>query len=320
VASSLIYGPVPSRRLGRSLGINNVLPGSCSYSCVYCQLGRTTNMQIERRVLYPPAEIARRVRARLIRLKERGETVDYVTFVTDGEPTLDANLGAAIELLRALGQKIAVITNASLAWRQDVCRDLQKADWVSLKVDATSPGVWSMVNRPHGDLILDRILEGQINFAHTYQGTLTTETMLIKGNNDNIAGIERVADFVKQLGPDRAYLAIPTRPSAERVGPATESVITAAYQIFKERLRDVEYLIGYEGNAFASTGSAADDLLSITAVHPMREEAVREILRKAGAGWELVAGLIEAGKLVETEYRGNRFFLRKFPGYNHIDN
>jgi wyosine [tRNA(Phe)-imidazoG37] synthetase (radical SAM superfamily) len=114
LSSSLVYGPVPSRRLGRSLGINNIPPKKCSYSCVYCQLGRTVDFQIEREAFYEPLELARGVRERVRQLAERGEHIDYLAFVPDGEPTLDVNLGKEIGLIRSLDIRIAVINNGSL--------------------------------------------------------------------------------------------------------------------------------------------------------------------------------------------------------------
>jgi len=98
-----VFGPVPSRRLGRSLGINNIPPKICSYSCVYCQLGRTLRMEIERRAFYEPEELIRAVRERVEELREGGERIDYLTFVPDGEPTLDSNLGEEIAALKDLG-------------------------------------------------------------------------------------------------------------------------------------------------------------------------------------------------------------------------
>jgi len=314
--SSIVFGPVPSRRLGRSLGVNNIPPKRCSYSCLYCQLGRTTTMQVVRGVYHQPSEISRLVGEKVKRVREAGGTIDYITLVTDGEPTLDANLGQEIELLRATGIKIAVITNASLVWRDDVREDLGKADWVSVKVDATAPEVWRRVNRPHGSLKLSVILEGITAFARAFKGILATETMLVRGINDDASGIRQAAGFLEKLEPDIAYLAAPTRPPAERVEPATESALNEAYHIFAERLGRVEYLIGYEGNAFAASGDAAADLLSITAVHPMRQEAVRDILEKAGAGWSVVERLIAGGQLAETEYQGRKFYVRRLSGYN----
>ncbi|MDD5590342.1 MAG: radical SAM protein [Dehalococcoidales bacterium] len=311
---SIAYGPVPSRRLGRSLGINNIPPKICSYSCIYCQLGKTLKVEVERRAFYQPKEIAGAVEARVNQGRANGEAIDYLTFVPDGEPTLDINLGEVIELLRPLGIKIAVITNSSLISRQDVRNDLQKADYVSLKVDAVTQDRWRRINRPHKLLNFNGVLGGMLTFASNFKGKLTTETMLIQGINDEREEIYRIADFTKELEPDVAYLAIPTRPVANRATKAAgEEDINMAYQIFKEKLSGVEYLIGYEGDAFSFTGNIEDDLLSITSVHPMRVDAVKELLKKANSGWETIDRLIGAGRLVELEYNGKRFYMRKLP-------
>ena len=176
---SISYGPVPSRRLGRSLGINNIPPKICTYACVYCQLGKTINMQVDRESFYRPEEIIRSVTNQVNKVKERNEPVEYLTFVPDGEPTLDINLGKEIELLRPLGIKIAIISNASLIWREDVREELGKADWVSLKIDAVSEEIWRRIIRPHKSLELKAILEGMLDFAATFKGELVTELSLI---------------------------------------------------------------------------------------------------------------------------------------------
>ena len=142
------FGPVPSRRLGRSLGINNIPPKICTYSCVYCQVGKTARMQVGRDPFYEPEEIYMDVKTRVEKARKKGESVDYLTFVPDGEPTLDVNLGQEIDLLKSLGLKIAVITNGSLIWRKDVKADLAKADWVSFKIDSIREKTWHRINRP----------------------------------------------------------------------------------------------------------------------------------------------------------------------------
>jgi len=311
----IAFGPVPSRRLGRSLGVNNIPPKVCTYACIYCQLGRTIKLQVDRRVFYEPGGIFEAVQDKVKRAREIGETIDYFTFVPDGEPTLDVNLGREIELLKPLGIKIAVITNASLIWREDVREALMKADWVSLKVDSTREEVWRRINRPHGTLQLASILDGILEFAKAYRGELATETMLVEGVNDGDDHVREVADFLARLKPARAYLSIPTRPPAEEwVRPPGEEAINRAYQTLSKRVDQVEYLIGYEGNAFAFTGSVEEDLLSITAVHPMREEAVSEFLALAGAEWPVVRKLIAQGQLIEMEYDGLKFYMRKLDG------
>jgi wyosine [tRNA(Phe)-imidazoG37] synthetase (radical SAM superfamily) len=252
------------------------------------------------------------VRDKVEKATASGEPIDYLTFVPDGEPTLDANLGREIELLKPLGIKVAVITNSSLIWRADVRDDLLGADWVSLKIDAAQEDVWRRVDRPHGSLRLGAVLDGMLEFARDYTGELVTETMLARDVNDGADHVREVAEFLARLAPARAYLSIPTRPPAEpRVGPPKEEDLNRAYQILGERVDHVEYLIGYEGNAFAFTGNVEDDLLSITSVHPMREDAVRAFLSRAGAAWPVVRSLIDQDQLVETEYDGHRFYVRK---------
>lgn len=309
-----VYGPVPSRRLGQSLGINNIPPKICTYSCVYCQLGRTIDLQSERRRFYDPEVIFKDTERQIRKARDKDERIDFLTIVPDGEPTLDVNLGREIGLLKSLGIKIAVIENASLLWREDVRNELGEADWVSLKVDAVTEEIWRRVNRPHGALKLGTVLEGMNDFAGMFKGELATETMLIQGLNDSVEEVEKIADFLVELRPSKAYLAIPTRPPAEEwVRPADEQAINRAYQTFDGKLDHVEHLIGYEGNAFAFTGDVEEDLLSITSVHPMREEGVDMLLSKAGENWDTVHRLIKEHKLVETEYQGNKFYMRKLP-------
>jgi wyosine [tRNA(Phe)-imidazoG37] synthetase (radical SAM superfamily) len=251
------------------------------------------------------------VAERLEALAQRGEPVDWLTFVPDGEPTLDAHLGETIGLLRPFGVPIAVISNASLVWREEVRAALGKADWLSLKVDTVDPGVWARVNRPHPDLRLDAILDGIGRLAEGYPGTLATETMLVGGINDSVASLGALARFLAELGPAVAYLAVPTRPPAEPgVRPPDEETLARAYETLSARLSRVECLIGYEGDAFCSTGPVEDDLLAITAVHPMREDALRAFLAKAGASWEVVERLLGAGAIRLIDYQGHRYCTR----------
>ena len=310
----LAFGPVPSRRLGRSLGINNIPAKTCSYSCVYCQLGKTINMIRERQAFYKPEDIFKEVRRKVDEASSRNERIDYLTFVPDGEPTLDINLGKEISILKQIGIPIAVLTNASLLWRDDVKEDLLEADLVSLKVDAVNEGLWRRVNRPHEGLRSNIVLEGMIEFAEEFKGTIISETMLID-STDYGGEFERIAEFLGRLKKlDRAYIAIPTRPPTEDwVKPPKEGVINDAFQVFSKKLgaNRVEYLIGYEGNAFAFTGNVEEDLLSITAVHPMRSEAVKAFLEKAKADWKIIEKLLHEDKLVELEYEGNKYYIRR---------
>jgi wyosine [tRNA(Phe)-imidazoG37] synthetase (radical SAM superfamily) len=307
----LTFGPVPSRRLGRSLGVNNIPPKFCSYACVYCQLGRTIQLRARRQSFYAPALLLDEVTRRVEACAAAGEPIDYLSFVPDGEPTLDIGLGETLALLRPLGIPIAVISNTSLLRDAAVRHELCAADWVSLKVDAVWEDLWRRIDRPHGSLSLPAILEGARQFAGEYQGVLVTETMLVGGVNDSTGHLRALADFLAGLAPRIVYLSVPTRPPAESwVHPPAAERINAAYQIVSGRLPAVECLTGYEGNAFACTGDAASDLLSITAVHPLRQDAIEEVLRRAGADDALLHDLVARGDLIETTYQGQRYYLR----------
>ncbi len=307
------FGPVPSRRLGQSLGVNNIPAKICTYACVYCQIGRTLKLQVKRERFYKPAVVAGEVSRRLDELRAQGETVDYITVVPDGEPTLDLGLGELLSRFRDFGTPVAIITNSSLIWDPDVRAALHQADWVSAKVDASTPEMWKKVDRPHGRLRFEDIQQGLLDFARYYDGQLVTETMLVGELNDAPEVVEGVARFLEKLRPAVAYLAVPTRPPAEPwVQRPSEESLNRAYQIFTDHGLHAELLAGFEGDAFASTGDARRDLLSITAVHPMRADQVAELLQKANADWSVVARLVEEGKLREVVYRGEKFYVRRF--------
>jgi wyosine [tRNA(Phe)-imidazoG37] synthetase (radical SAM superfamily) len=310
--NNITFGPIPSRRLGRSLGINNIPPKICSYSCIYCQIGRAIKMDHERKEHYKTETVIQAVREKVNNVHAAGESIDYLTFVPDGESTLDTHLGEEIRELKKLGIPLAIITNSSTMDRRDVREELMGFDLVSVKVDSVIPEIWKKTDRPHKALNLPDILEGLQIFSDQYKGKLITETMLIKEVNDSADNLRKTAQFISKLHPDMAYVSIPTRPPARKdVLPAGEETLNQAFQIFMEYIEKVELLMGYEGNAFAHSGDTENDILSITAVHPMREDAIEEFLKQDNQDWSLINKLVEEGKLLETEFRDKKFYLRK---------
>jgi wyosine [tRNA(Phe)-imidazoG37] synthetase (radical SAM superfamily) len=307
----IAFGPVPSRRLGRSLGINHVPPKVCTYSCVYCQVGRTTRLRSRSCSFLEPSAVVDSVVAKLEAARRVGQPVDYLTFVPDGEPTLEAGLGAMIQALWPLGIPIAVVTNGSLLDRAAVREALARADWVSLKVDTVDEARWRQVNRPHGRLRLERILDGMGEFAAGFRGHLVTETMLLSDVNDAEAELRATASFIGDLKPATAYLSVPTRPPAESwVRPATAASVARAYEVFRGLAGPTELLVGYEGDGFEPTGDPREDLLAITSVHPMREHAAARFLGRAGVSQALLADLVRGGELVRVAYGGHHYLLR----------
>ena len=307
----IAFGPVPSRRLGQSLGINNVTAKACSYTCVYCQIGPTTEKIVEPRPFFPPEQIRDAVVAHLRKVRADGQRVDHLSFVPDGEPTLDSRLGESIEALRGLGVPIAVITNGTLLWRDDVRSRLDHADLVCVKVDSVDQAIWRRINLPHRDLRLDVILDGIRRFATGYSGMLVTDTMLLAGINDDADTLAATAEFLAGIAPQTAYLAIPTRPTTVAgVHGTDEAGLIRAHEIYAAKGLRVELLTSHETGHFAHTGDARADLLAITAVHPMRETAVRELLVEDQAEWVVVEALLAEGAIALVEHEGDRFYLR----------
>lgn len=309
----LTFGPIPSRRLGKSLGVNNIPPKYCSYFCIYCQIGVAIEVGTERHSFYNHQKIVDAVTEKVYDSQNRGEQIDYITFVPDGEPTLDSELGQTIRKLKKKTKiPIAVITNSSLLWDKEVRNDLMAADWVSVKVDTVDETIWRKLNHPSRELTLEHILEGTLTFSEEFKGELATETMLVQNINDSIDTLKNNIEYIAKLNPETAFLSIPTRPPAKSVAkPPAEEAITQAYQIYQEKVNRVETLLGYEGNAFAASGNAREDILSITAVHPMRQDAVEDLLKNDNTDWKTIENLINEDLIREIEYKNHKFYLRK---------
>lgn len=210
---AIIYGPVASWRLGRSLGIDllNTRSKVCSFDCVYCQLGETSRFVIEPDEFISLDELGNELRS--IQPIE----ADYATFSGMGEPTLAANLGEAIELARPIvSLPIAVLTNCSLVFREDVRKRVARADVVVAKLDAPNEEVLSVVNRPATGLSFNLILDGIRRFRDTFRGKLALQVMFVEADEDHA---EEIADIARSLSPDEVQINTPLRPSKARPLP-----------------------------------------------------------------------------------------------------
>ncbi len=306
----IVFGPVHSRRLGWSLGINNVPPKTCSYACIYCQVGATTRARVRREAYLDPTVVDGAVRERVGACRSSGQTIDYATFVPDGEPTLDVHLGESIRAVRAPDLRVAVLTNASLLWREDVRNDLLAADWVSLKVDTVDERTWKQLNRPVRRLDLAVVLAGVRRFAEDFHGYLAIETMLVAGVNDDEEGVRSVAGFVRSLDPSHAYISVPVRPATVPWArqPLADTARQAAETFADTGLRTT-LLAGDQAEAgFAPSPDAIEGLIGILAVHPMTEQAARAYVAGSAAEWRPVEELIDEGAIVRTA-RGLRTYL-----------
>jgi len=210
-----LFGPVPSRRLGRSLGVDLVPFKTCSYDCIYCQLGPTTCKTIERKAWVPLDAVVAQLQERL------SSKPDYITLSGSGEPTLNSQVGEMIANIKTLTDiPVAVLTNGSLLWIEEVRRQLLGADLVIPSLDAGEETVFQTVNRPHGQIAFEKMLDGLVALRQEFRGAYWLEVMVVGGCTDTVAQIEKLAAAVARIRPDRVQLNTVTRPPAEKTAAA----------------------------------------------------------------------------------------------------
>jgi wyosine [tRNA(Phe)-imidazoG37] synthetase (radical SAM superfamily) len=209
-----IFGPVPSRRLGRSLGIDVIPPKTCSYDCVYCESGPTTHLSVKRQAFAHPDEV---IEDLLAYFQDYPESADVLTFSSAGEPTLYEPLAELIkEIKRQFSSlPLVVLTNGSLLWDPKVRTALLPADRVVPSLDAVTEEVFRNLNRPHPGLDLPLIIEGLKAFRKDYRKQLHIELMLVSGVNDHPDELKKIRSIIDILRPDKVELNTVVRPPAE---------------------------------------------------------------------------------------------------------
>jgi wyosine [tRNA(Phe)-imidazoG37] synthetase (radical SAM superfamily) len=298
-----VFGPVPSRRLGQSLGVNHLPAKTCTYDCIYCQVGITPHRRLRRAPFSSADDACQLVRARLERAENAGEAVDVVSFVPNGEPTLDRGLGDAIDAVKRLGPNVAVITNSSLLGQREVRAHVARADLVSVKLDAGRERTWRRMNRPHPSLHFERIMAGLVRFAREYRGTLTTETMLVAGVNDSRQDLDAIACRLAVLRPAIAFIDVPLRPPAEpwvRI-PSRRALLRARDLIARE-VADVRLLTEPASGPLPGRGDVVANVLALTRVHPVATDAIDGLLARAGVDPAVLSHLVDAGRLVRVRH------------------
>jgi wyosine [tRNA(Phe)-imidazoG37] synthetase (radical SAM superfamily) len=206
-----IFGPVPSRRLGISLGVDVIPFKTCSLDCLYCECGPTNHLAIERQSFFPRERLIGELRSRLPDIPH----LDHITFSGSGEPTLNTDLGWMIRAIKKLSAvPVAVLTNGTLLYLEDVRRDLLAADLILPSLDAATPGAFSCINQPHPGLELERIIDGLAAFRHEYAGRIWLEIFIVKGINDGENEIAALHAAVQRIKPDKVQLNTLDRPPA----------------------------------------------------------------------------------------------------------
>jgi wyosine [tRNA(Phe)-imidazoG37] synthetase (radical SAM superfamily) len=303
-----VFGPVPSRRLGQSLGIDTIPLKTCNWNCVYCQLGRTVPLNNERREYIPCSAILAEV-AEALETHQPHE-IDWVTFVGSGEPTLHSGIGQLIRQVKTLSNKpVAVITNGSLLHLPEVRKELSEADAVLPTFDAGNSRLYRKINRPHPDCTFERLLDGLVAFRQEYGGKLWVEVMLVHGLNDTSQALLEIAAHLREIQPDEIHINLPDRPPAETwVELPDDEAMMLALSI----LGTAAHVVHPAEGTFDLGGhkTLVDAVIAIITRHPMREEDLVKALN-AWTSDELSATLEDlkkCGKAQVIERHGRRFW------------
>jgi wyosine [tRNA(Phe)-imidazoG37] synthetase (radical SAM superfamily) len=304
IIKNYVYGPVPSRRLGLSLGLNIIPKKTCTLNCIYCQCGRTTKLTLARRSFYPIDEILKEVRTAVAEHR-----IDYLTFSGEGEPTLNKDIGKLIRLLKAEFKiPVAVITNSTLLFDPKVRHDLYRADLVVPSLDAADQKTFHRINRPHPDLKVEKIVQGLKTFRRYYKGKLLLEIMLVKGVNDSPEHLMKLRRLAYEIKPDRVHLNTVVRPPAEK----------DALPLTMDDLNQVKLLFGPEAEiAFSPIktrqrkfhGNRQKAVLAVVQNRPVTEE---DLCRSLGIPARdikpLLKKLVKQGLIKRVAFWGKTFY------------
>ncbi len=301
-----VFGPVHSRRLGLSLGIDPVQDKTCTLDCVYCQLGATCLKTFKRGLYAPAREVLDEVRAVI----ESGKEIDYITFSGTGEPTLNIELGTMISGIKAMSAvPVAVITNSTFIHLDEVRADLIQADLVIPSIDAVNQQVFERINRPHPNINLENMLKGLETFSHAYTGNLWVEVMLVRGINDTMEELQALTDYLNRLNCEKIQINTVTRPPAETTcKPVDDSVLDRARSLFGSRAE----IIG----ASTQTKDATHDedpcarILALVRSHPCTMEELCSTLGLNSAQAKQALHTLIAKQAVKKTNHGSKIFYR----------
>ncbi len=302
---TFIYGPVPSRRLGYSLGIDILPYKTCSLDCIYCQLGTTPKKTVERKKYFSIKEILAGIKKAI----ETGHHIDYITFSGSGEPTLNKIIGELITNIKAFTDiPVAVLTNSTLLSQEEVRQDLKKADLVVPSLDAASQDVFLQINRPHPKLELKEILSGLIEFRKQYNGKIWLEILFVKNVNDSHTHLLKLKKVIEKIRPDKIHLNTVVRPPAE----------ITAQPISRSRLEEIQKFLGDKAEIIAEfqggdqppyQENIASQILDMVKRRPVTLEDISSSLGKhRNAVLKELNSLLQENKIKIVIYKNLKYY------------
>ncbi|HDQ99620.1 MAG TPA: radical SAM protein [candidate division WOR-3 bacterium] len=301
---SFVYGPVPSRRLGLSLGVSIVPPKTCTIDCIYCQCGRTTRRTLDRESFYPVEEVISQVRAAVA-----AHRVEFITFSGEGEPTLNRDIGRIIRRLKdEFSIPVAVLTNGTLLTDPAVRRALYPADLVVPSLDAADERNFARVNRHHPGLNVANVIRGLVTFRRHYRGKLWLEVMLVKNINDSPEHLVMLRRAAEDIGPDRVHLNTVARPPAvRRARPLSDDDLAQVQKLFGSRCEIADSPLRRRQRRFHGDPAAA--IIELARRRPVTPADITRSLGVDSAELpKLLARLTRAHRLRRVEFWGKVFY------------
>ncbi|MBN1423208.1 radical SAM protein [Candidatus Fermentibacteria bacterium] len=298
-----LFGPVPSRRFGLSLGIDLVPFKTCSYDCVFCQLGRTTHKTLTRAEYVPTVEVL----DELTQWLQAGGTADYMTLSGSGEPTLHSGFGEVIRHVRATtSTPVAVLTNGSLLWDPAVREAAASAHVVKVSLSAWDEASWAQINRPDTVGSFDRMIEGQRRFRQEFGGELWVEVFIVWGMNSIPADVEKIAALVKSLQPEKVHLNTAVRPCAEEfVKPLSRDRMTALAGLFAP---PAEVIGDFSASHSADVAANAETILAMLTRRPCTADQIGHVFEMHKNEVAKYLGELLRTRSIRAERRGLEVF------------
>ncbi|MEW6067703.1 MAG: radical SAM protein [Nitrospirota bacterium] len=299
-----VYGPVPSRRLGFSLGVDLVPYKTCTLNCIYCQLGRTTKKTIQRKLYTQKDNVLQEIKEVL----NRKQHIDYITFSGSGEPTLNSDIGILIREIKKLTTiPVAVLTNGTLIFREDVQNDLAVADVVLPSLDAASQEVFRKINRHHQALKINTIIDGLKKFRILYKGQLWLEIMLVKSFNDNKKELIKIKDVVSGIKPNRVYLNTVVRPPSEIYAKPLSRDEMIEVKNFLDT--SCEVIAEFHGEKVAEAQNVEDAIVEMAKRRPVTVIDIANVIGISEANAkQMIKRLKAKSRLKEKQYQGEKYY------------